>query len=59
MFKILQNIFFSTFPNLETPRHEAAEALANIGGAEARGWLERYTEDPQEEVGAGGGLGVK
>jgi len=31
-------------------RHEAAEALANIGGAEARGWLERYTEDPQEEV---------
>jgi len=31
-------------------RHEAAEALAAIGGEEALRWVEKYQEDPSEEV---------
>ena len=31
-------------------RHEAAEALAAIGGEEALRWVKKYQEDPSEEV---------
>merc|ERR1712203_1077473 len=31
-------------------RHEAAEALAAIGGEEALKWVKKYQEDPSEEV---------
>jgi len=31
-------------------RHEAAEALANIGGEEALAWVKKYSQDPVEEV---------
>ena len=31
-------------------RHEAAEALAAIGGEEALEWVKKYQEDPSQEV---------
>jgi len=31
-------------------RHEAAEALAAIGGEEAMAWVRQYTQDPAQEV---------
>lgn len=48
--EVLTGVLADTQGQQPIVRHEAAEALANIGGEVARGWLERFQEDPQEEV---------